>query len=68
MEAVLATRDSSNELGIETIGAHPMPSGTDGAAAGEFWSRNLRDAASVGAADVDETPTKGMSALGRSLI
>ena len=66
--SVLATRDSSNELGIETIGARPARSDMGGAANGDCESRIMRVVASLGAAGIGETPTNGTSKFGISLI
>ena len=67
IESVLATRDSSNELGIETIGARPARSDMGGATHGDCESRVLRVVASLGAEGIGETSANGRSNFGVSL-
>ncbi len=68
IESVLATRDSSNELGIETIWARPARSDVGGAIGGDCDSRLMRVFASLGAAGIGETPANGSSNIGVLLI
>ena len=68
IESVLATRDSSSELGMETIGARPARSGMGGTINGDCESRIMRVFASIGAAGNGEAPANGSSNIGVSLI
>ena len=67
MQFVFATRDSSNELGMATLGAHPTQSIVGGAAIGGFGLKNTLDAASLDAAGNGETLVEGMSIRGGPL-
>jgi hypothetical protein len=68
IESVLATRDSSSELGMETIGARPARSDMGVAMKGERESRIMPVLASIGAAGNGEAPANGSSNIGVSLI